>query len=100
MAVCDFGLLPDDAWRLTLSEFNILAEHTGNKEWAQYYRAAMIVAAIYNVNRDPKKRKEPFTPDDILGKPKGNDMLETAKTLTEFYGGEVSSGAGEEDCQK
>ena len=100
MAVCDFGLSPDEAWRLTLPDLYALSNYNGKKEYANYYRAAMIIAAIYNVNRDPKKRKEPFTPDDILGKPKGNDMLETAMTLTEFYGGEVSSGAGEEDCQK
>ena len=54
----------------------------------------MIVAAIYNVNRDTKKKKEPYTPAEILGetKQKTVDMVETAKTLTEFYGGEVRTG--------
>ena len=54
----------------------------------------MIVAAIYNVNRDVKKKKEPYTPAEILGEPKQKpvDMIETAKTLTEFYGGEVRTG--------
>ena len=98
MAVCDFGLSPVVAWRLTLSEINCLANHIGIREREKNYRAAMIVAAIYNTNLDTKKRKKPFTPEEILGENKGgDDMLETAMTLTEFYGGKVSSGVGEED---
>ena len=100
MAVCGFGLSTDDAWRLTIPEINDLSKFYNTQEKAKFYRAAMIVAAIYNVNMDTKKRSKPFTPDEILGDKKGNDMLETAMTLTEFYGGEVSSGAGEEDCQR
>ena len=52
----------------------------------------MVVAAIYNVNRDPKKRKNPYTPEEILGEKKKTAMVETAKMLTEFYGGEVRAG--------
>ena len=55
----------------------------------------MVVAAIYNVNRDPKKRKNPFTPEEILGEKKKKADVETAKMLTEFYGGTVSDGVGE-----
>ena len=56
------------------------------------YRAAMVVAAIYNVNRDPKKRKKPYTPEEILGEKKqtSGDMLEMAKSLTVIHGGEVN----------
>ena len=91
MGVCEFGLTPKDAWRLTLSDLNYLVNYAEIKEYNKYYRAAMIVAAIYNVNRDVDKRKEPYTPEDILGKGKdANDkLIEKAKVLTEFFGGEV-----------
>ena len=94
MGVCELGLSCGDAWRLTLSEINHLVNYTEKREYILNYRAAMIVAAIYNVNRDVKKKKEPYTPAEILGEPKQKpvDMIETAKTLTEFYGGEVRTG--------
>ena len=90
MAVCDFGLSPDDAWRLTLPEINHLANYAETRERAKYYRAAMVVSAIYNVNMDTKKRKKPFTPEEILGEKKGGDMIETVKMLTALHGGTVS----------
>ncbi len=49
-------------------------------EWKVYYnmepwgtevedwRAGMIASVIANVNRDPKKRKEPYGPDDFVPK--------------------------------
>jgi hypothetical protein len=96
MGVCEFGLTPDDAWRLTLPEINQLANYAEIKEHNKYYRAAMIVSAIYNVNRDTTKRKEPYTPEDILGESKqGSEeekLVEKAKVLTEFFGGEVRDG--------
>ena len=95
MGVCEFGLTPDDAWRLTLPEINQLANYAEVKEHNKYYRAAMIVSAIYNVNRDSSKRKEPYTPEDILGGSKQTSeekMVEKAKVLTEFFGGEVRDG--------
>ena len=94
MGVCEFGLTPDDAWRLTLPEINQLANYAEVKEHNKYYRAAMIVSAIYNVNRDTSKRKEPYTPEDILGGGKNTDdkLIEKAKVLTEFFGGEVRDG--------
>ena len=94
MGVCEFGLTPDDAWRLTLPELNHLVNYAEIKEHNKYYRAAMIVSAIYNVNRDTSKRKEPYTPEDILGGGKNTDdkLIEKAKVLTEFFGGEVRDG--------
>ena len=72
----------------------LLMQGYNERERNDNYRAAMVVAAIYNVNRDQKKKKEPYTPAEILGetKQKPVDMVETAKTLTEFYGGEVRTG--------
>jgi len=68
-----------------------LSECLGNKEYRNNYRAAMVVSAIYNVNRDPKKRKKPYTPDEILGVKKEEekrDMLETAKQWVAVKEGE------------
>ena len=72
----------------------LLIDGYQERERRDNYRAAMVVAAIYNVNIDTKKRKKPYTPAEILGedKQKPADMLDTAKTLTEFYGGEVRQG--------
>jgi len=64
----------------------------GNNEYRNNYRAAMVVSAIYNVNRDPKKRKKPYTPDEILGVKKEEekrDMLETAKQWVAVKEGEI-----------
>jgi hypothetical protein len=34
--------------------------------WREDYRQAEVVTAIYNVNRNPKKRSEPFKTTDFL----------------------------------
>ena len=68
-----------------------MSECLGNKEYRNNYRAAMVVSAIYNVNRDPKNRKKPYTPDEILGVKKEEekrDMLETAKQWVAVKEGE------------
>ena len=89
MAVYDFGVDTEQAWRLTIPDIHALTKKMVENERRENYRAAMIVAAIYNVNRDPKKRNKPFTPEEILGEKKKTNMRETAKMLTELHGGEV-----------
>ena len=70
----------------------MLAEEAGEIEQRLNYRAAMVVAAIYNVNRDPKKRKKPYTPEEILGikKQRTGDMKAQAEAITGYLGGKVS----------
>ena len=78
-------------WDLTVSQFILLSKRWENNEYRNNYRAAMVVSAIYNVNRDPKKRKKPYTPDEILGVKKEEekrDMLETAKQWVAVKEGE------------
>ena len=79
---------------MTFKEINLIIEGFNERERRDNYRAAMIVAAIYNVNMDTKKRKKPYTPAEIMGddEKKPEEMLETAKGLTEFFGGEVRNG--------
>lgn len=54
----------------------------------------MVCSVIANVNRDPKKRKKPYTEDDFLGtgesKPKRqtpDQMLAMAKQANALLGG-------------
>ena len=58
-------------------EFDAMTERLRTMREDARYNAAMVVAAIYNVNRDPDKRPEGFTPEDILGK-------SNRQTLEEF----------------
>ena len=86
------GIKPAEFWCLTFAEMRLIAEGYNERERNKNYRAAMIVAAIYNVNRDPKKRKKAYTPEEILGekKQKPEEMMEMAKDLTVIHDGEVS----------
>ena len=93
MAVYDFNIDIDKAWRLTIPDIYALSKRFTDAERRQNYRAAMFVAAIYNVNRGKDRKNKPYTPEEILGekKQKPKDMLEMAKCLTELHGGEVTT---------
>ena len=66
MAVYNLKLTTDQFWRLTLKEFNALAEHHKvNERWLNY-RSAIIATVIAEVNRDEKKRYAPFEPKDFM----------------------------------
>ena len=85
---------------MTFAEMNLIISGFNERERRDNYRAAMVVAAIYNVNMDTKKRKKPYTPAEILGEGKQDkqNMIEVAKNLTVLFGGEVGDGVNE--CQK
>jgi len=90
--VVSFGLTPDDAWRLTIPEYSVLIGQLNDNEHRMNYRAAMIVAAIYNVNRGKSRKNKPFTPEEILGikrEQKPDEMLDMARKITQRFGGEV-----------
>jgi hypothetical protein len=70
----------------------------------QDIQAAMIVSAIANVNRDPKKQKRPYSPNDFMpkfdqnphpaspaaqgrGRQTPGQMLEIVKMLNAAFGG-------------
>ena len=92
--------MPAEFWRMTFAEMNLIISGFNERERRDNYRAAMVVAAIYNVNMDTKKRKKPYTPAEILGEKKndGKDMIDAAKNLTIMFGGKVGDGVNE--CQK
>ncbi len=55
--------------RMSVSEFYeamLLEQLEPFGERGEYYRAGMICATIANVQRDPKKRATPYTPEDFF----------------------------------
>lgn len=55
----------------------------------------MICSVIAEVNRDSKKRKKPFTPDDFMPKKRrkltGEQMVNQVEAINIALGGEVKS---------
>jgi len=81
--------MPDEFWRLTVGEFLDVVEGFNKRREYDRYNVAVIIAAIYNTIRNPKKQKEPFKPEDFLPKKKKTqkDLIKQAEMLTELYGG-------------
>lgn len=78
-----------------MMEYNELAKRYGEEKEREAellsYNTAMICASIYEQNRNPKKRRKPFSPQDFLGKPKkkqtDEQMLSIVKSLHAAYKG-------------
>jgi hypothetical protein len=60
------GLGEEEFWGLTLAQFDALAGRHNDRQEREDYHAGLITAAIYNVNRDPRKTSRPFTPQDFM----------------------------------
>jgi len=61
------GLAPDLFWSLTLREFDALVARHAIVQRRRYdHPAALICAVLAELQRDPKRRAEPFGPDDFL----------------------------------
>jgi hypothetical protein len=78
-----------------LAQFNALVDQYKAKERAKSYRAAMICSVIAEVNRDHKRRKKPFTPEDFLPKEKKEkvvsnpQMRRAVERINQMLGGET-----------
>jgi len=90
----DLNLIEDDFWGLTLKEFNALAErHESNQEWLNY-RTALVCAVLANTSRDPKRKRQPFVPDDFMprkehvGQTPGQ-MFAAVQLLNAAFGGSI-----------
>lgn len=75
-----------------MREYDALLRRRNALQEAEMYRAAFIVSAIYNVNRDTKRKPEPFRPEDFMAKRATNkqtpdEMLEMVKHLHAAFGG-------------
>ena len=80
---------------MTLAQFNALAkQYNQEQDWLNY-RSALVCSVIAEVNRDPKRRKRPFTSDDFMPKKKSkdvgrltsNEILERLRALNTILGG-------------
>ena len=49
--------------------FRELAWAFRGREYAEWERLSSLLCLIANVNRDPKKRRQPFTPHDFFRRP-------------------------------
>ena len=68
IGVYDCGLADTQFWRLSLRQYVELLKRHGIAEERQEYRAAFIVAAIYNTVRDSKKQQQPYKAEDFMPK--------------------------------
>jgi hypothetical protein len=89
IGVYDLGLSDADFWWLSARDFVRLMNRYEIKIDRNNYNTALIISAIYNTVRDPKKKSKPFEPKDFLPKPK-QDLLKQAEMLTKLYGGKDS----------
>lgn len=84
-------LKPNDFWQLTPSELDALYTAWETRKELEDRRIARICATLANVNRNAKKRKNPYTEDDFMPKAKQTQtpeqMLEIVKALNNAYGG-------------
>lgn len=88
--------MPSQFWALTPAEFQRQVEGYAWREERAQWRMAAIVAAIYDVHRDRRRRRRPITAQDILGRrarPAGartpEAQLAALRRATLMLGGEV-----------
>ena len=97
----DLRLSEHEFWGMTPAQLDLLSRRhvaeveRGMEQAVAAYeqserRAAFIVAAIYEIFRDPKKRAMPFTVDDFLTKKAQTweEQLEMGQALVAMFGGE------------
>jgi len=67
----------------------MLTKRHGLQVEREQYNVAVIISAIYNTVRDPKKKSKPFMPEDFLPKkPKTtDDLINEVKAITGMFGG-------------
>jgi len=64
-----------------------LIDRRSANERLQERRFAAVIAATYEMNRDPEKRNDPFTPEDFLPKledEEEDDGMPTPEQLEDF----------------
>lgn len=90
--------MPDQLWSLTLNEFVLQIEGYAWREEQAQWRNAALIAAIYDVNRNRKKRRKPITAEDIMGRQRGQrtrmasdpaEQLQVLIRVTRAMGGTI-----------
>jgi hypothetical protein len=62
----DLGLSEEEFWALTPRKFRALLKRLNRRERENEWLNARIIATIYNVNLDPKKRTKPYQAEDFM----------------------------------
>lgn len=99
--VVDLGLSDEQFWRSTPATLDAVADRVRQRDRDAWRRSAMVCAVIANANRDPKKRKKPYTEADFIGRDRGgkpkkqspDDMLKMAQMANQAFGGRDLRGA-------
>lgn len=91
--------------RMSAAEFAEWMAYYSLEPWGGEYDAyerALIVSTLANVNRDVKKRKQPYKPEDFMGRfierkpkqrPSGAELLEKVKVINRMFGGKDNADA-------
>lgn len=74
-------LKPNEFWKLTPAEFTKYANGYRRREKNNLYGFALVASVIAEVNRDRKKRINPYTPNDFM--PKENQKRKPVQTVDE-----------------
>lgn len=89
-------------WRSTPAVIDAVAARVRERDRDAWRRSAMVCAVIANANRDPKKRKRPYTEADFIGPDRSgkqkkrqspDDMLKMAQMANQAFGGRDLRGA-------
>jgi len=101
---------------MTLAEAQARISAREFAEWMAYYtlepwgqergdlRAGIVAATIANANRDAKKRKKPFKPQEFMPQfdkreQTVDEQLAMARMITEALGGEVFTAENAENAE-
>ena len=92
----DLHLEEDDFWRLTPAQFDALHRRHLAAEEREDLRAGIVASTIANANRDPKRRKQPFKPQDFMpvyekqktSIPKWMHLLQKVEVMNAAFGGD------------
>lgn len=66
IAVYDFRLSDEQFWKLTPAQFWALSRRHDHAVRHGDLHAGIIASTVANCNRDPKRKKEPFSPRDFM----------------------------------
>ena len=87
--------MPSQFWSMTPVEYGHAVDGFSWRQEQETWRMASIVAAIYDQNRDRKKRRKPITAEDILGRKRKagartpEEQLAVLRNITRRMGGVV-----------
>ena len=95
------GIQPGELWQMTPAELGYMVEGWKKQQEIHDRRAAQICCSIYEVNRNRKKRAQPYKVEEFMPRRKERknqtpeQMERIIRELNRAYGGEVIQKAGD-----